>query len=500
MRKALSFVRAIFAAGALVLAAPAFADYGAAQRHFRANFDLADRLLVQTFLVGAGYGNGVPTGDFSKRQYEAVQKFQADNGFIADGDLTPPQFEKLIALARPWFQSWGFRKIFHPSRNIPLWIPAGLGLREMANDAGSKFEDPVRRVSIDFNSFAATPIPAAFALMTRLYEEKGAHIHYKVMKDGWFVISASTPDGVDHYLRYHQDGRNVTGFALLWNNANGDVHGERIAVLMSGALWATMTGGPAIDLPAPKPDAPKADAPKADAPKPETPKPAPPPAASAKTAPPAREPDKDKFSTGTGFFISADGHFVTSAHVIAECASIKAKAEDGAILDAKVVARDAINDLAVLKVDKLAARAAPLRANLRLGENVAAFGFPHADILATSGNFTLGNVTALSGIGDDSRFAQISTPVQAGNSGGPLLDRDGNVVGIVAAKLNALKLASEGGDLPQNVNFAVKTTMLVNFLDANRIAYLPATAAEKPLEPADLADRAKAMSLFIACK
>ena len=480
-----SSLRLLLAAGLLVSAAPALADFGAAQRNFFANYNLNDRLLVQTFLIGAGYINGVPTGDFSKRQYEAVQNFQSESGYYADGDLTGPQLEKLAALALPWFQTWGFRKIVHPSRNIPLWVPVGLGLRELRTDTGRKFEDPSRRVSVDFSSFSATPIPAAFALMTRLYEERQARIHYKVMKDGWFVISATSRDGVDHYLRYHQDGRNATGFTLMWNNANGDVHGERIAIVMSGGLWATMTGAPAIDPPNPAP----------------APKSAPqPPAASAKASPPAHEPEKDRFSTGTGFFISADGHFVTSAHVIADCASIKAKADDGAIRDAKVVARDAANDLALLKVEKTAASAAHLRATLRLGENVAAFGFPHADILATSGNFTLGNVTALSGIGDDSRFAQISAPVQAGNSGGPLLDRDGNVVGVVAMKLNALKVASQGGDLPQNVNFAVKATMLVNFLDANRIGHLPAVAAEKPLESADLAERAKAMSLFIVCK
>ena len=63
-----------------------------------------------------------------------------------------------------------------------------------------------------------------------------------------------------------------------------------------------------------------------------------------------------------------------------------------------------------------------------------AFGYPHADILASSGNFTQGNVTALAGMGDDSRYLQISTPVQAGNSGGPLLDQSDNLVGIVTSK------------------------------------------------------------------
>jgi peptidoglycan hydrolase-like protein with peptidoglycan-binding domain len=474
-------------------ASAASAAYRAAQRDFLARFTLADRLLVQNLLIGAGYSNGVATGDFGARQFEAVRQFQSENGFYADGDLNGPQLEKLAALARPWFATWGFRKLFHPGRDIPLWVPMGLGLRESRTDTGLRFADPQRRLTVDFSTFARTPIAAGFALLTRLYEEKDARIHYKVFKDGWFVISATTPDGVDHYLRYHQDGPNVTGFSLMWNNANGDVHGERIAIVMSGGLWAAMTGAPAIDPPAPPPAPPAAVAPPAKNPD-----------LSEVSREPAKPPEPAKssetVSTGTGFFISGDGAFVTSAHVIADCSQIKAKTAEGASLDARVVARDAANDLALLKAETSGAKAATLRATLRLGESVAAFGFPHSDILATSGNFTLGNVTALSGLGDDSRFAQISTPVQAGNSGGPLLDHDGNVVGVVAMKLNALKVASEGGDLPQNVNFAVKAALLANFLDANKVAYLPAVALEKPLDPADLADRARAISLFVTCK
>ena len=142
---------------------------------------------------------------------------------------------------------------------------------------------------------------------------------------------------------------------------------------------------------------------------------------------------------------------------------------------------------------------APLRLGTRLGEGVEAFGFPHSDTLATAGNFTLGNITALSGLGDDSRYLQISAPVQAGNSGGPLLDGSGNLVGVVSAKLDAVRMAMNSGDLPQNVNFAVKSAILASFLDANRVAYKVGTAG-KALEPADIADQARAMSGFVVCR
>jgi S1-C subfamily serine protease len=121
-------------------------------------------------------------------------------------------------------------------------------------------------------------------------------------------------------------------------------------------------------------------------------------------------------------------------------------------------------------------------------------------MLSTSGNFTLGNITALTGMGDDSRFMQVSAPVQSGNSGGPLLDQNGNLVGVVTAKLNALKVALKDGDLPQNVNFAVKSAILATFLDSNRVSFQAGTTAPKPLDPADIADQAKAISGFVVCR
>jgi len=104
----------------------------------------------------------------------------------------------------------------------------------------------------------------------------------------------------------------------------------------------------------------------------------------------------------------------------------------------RMMAHDAANDLALIKVETHPTAFASLRSGVRLGEGVAAFGFPLAGLLATSGNFTLGNVTAVAGLGDDTRILQISAPVQPGSSGGPLLDYSGNVVGVVEGKLNAI--------------------------------------------------------------
>ena len=122
-------------------------------------------------------------------------------------------------------------------------------------------------------------------------------------------------------------------------------------------------------------------------------------------------------------------------------------------------------------------------------------------MLASGGNVVTGNVTALAGLGDDSRFLQISAPVQPGNSGGPLFDRHGNVVGVVVAKLNALKIASATGDIPQNVNFAIKASVAIAFLDAQRLTHSDNGFSHlgPPLSTPDIAARALTLAAQVVC-
>ncbi len=214
---------------------------------------------------------------------------------------------------------------------------------------------------------------------------------------------------------------------------------------------------------------------------------------------PSPAPKEDKrASSGTGFFVTREGHVVTNNHVIEGCSSIQIKASNTSPVAARLLARDTNNDLALLKADITADKFATIRSGVRLGEAVAAFGFPLNSVLASSGNFTLGNVTALAGIGDDSRFLQISTPVQPGNSGGPLLDESGNVVGVVTSKLNALKTVVAIGDVPQNVNFAIKAGALSTFLESTRVEVSGASSGAR-LSPPDLADAASSISVFVKC-
>ena len=136
---------------------------------------------------------------------------------------------------------------------------------------------------------------------------------------------------------------------------------------------------------------------------------------------------------------------------------------------------------------------------VRAGDPVTALGYPLSGILATTANLSVGNVSALAGLGDDSRYLQISAPVQRGNSGGPLLDASGHLVGIVTAKLDAIRIARFTGDVPQNVNFALKAEVARTFLDSKGIAYETARS-EQQLSPADVGEIARPFTVYIECE
>lgn len=171
-------------------------------------------------------------------------------------------------------------------------------------------------------------------------------------------------------------------------------------------------------------------------------------------------------STGTAFFVSWEGHLVTNYHVVDGYDRIQVQLAGGVLHDARLVAMDADNDLALLRVDVIA-RPLPLRGTQPLvkGEDVFALGYPLVAIQGQEQKATFGRVNALSGAQGDVRFAQMDVPIQPGNSGGPLIDRRGEVVGVVTSMLHQQKVLAAAGVIPQNVNYALKSAYVRAVLD-----------------------------------
>jgi serine protease Do len=205
--------------------------------------------------------------------------------------------------------------------------------------------------------------------------------------------------------------------------------------------------------------------------------------------------------SGTGFFV-ADNYILTNWHVIKSCESQPmVNYPDYKSEEAFTAGVDEVNDLVLLKTSMKNIDKAPFRFMPKLGEQVASFGFPYGQAMSTSGNFTLGNVTATVGVGDDTGKFQFSAPLQPGNSGGPVMDASGQVLGVAQLVLGTLKMAElAGGAVPQNVNFAISASVAVNFLMVKGVTPKFGIALDKKLEPEALAEAAKKFTVHVYCE
>jgi len=214
----------------------------------------------------------------------------------------------------------------------------------------------------------------------------------------------------------------------------------------------------------------------------------------------AREegPAKDEThpSTGTGFFVSWRGLILTNHHVVDGCKVLEVRRPGGAPVPARVVADDAANDLALIQTSLRTREVPALVTRARIGQGMFVYGFPLQDNLTSTGNFTSGAVTAVAGVGDDTSRVQFSAPIQPGNSGGPVLDQNGNIIGAVVSTFVGQKRAP--GPVPQNVNFAIKASAIATFLEAHGIETHTAVQTAR-LDPTEIAEKAREFTVRVEC-
>lgn len=206
-----------------------------------------------------------------------------------------------------------------------------------------------------------------------------------------------------------------------------------------------------------------------------------------------------KQSTGTAFVVSKLGQAITNHHVIDGCKEVRVEGRDGVV---KVNTSDMVNDLALLQVPGTVNGTAPINsgpAKLRQGDDIVVFGFPLNSLLSSGGNLTPGVVSALTGLGNNSNQIQITAPIQPGSSGSPVLNKKGEVVGVVSMKLSDAKMAKATGQIGQNVNFAVSGQTLKSFLDAHKVDYATGGIMSFNKSTADLADEAKKWTTVVEC-
>lgn len=215
--------------------------------------------------------------------------------------------------------------------------------------------------------------------------------------------------------------------------------------------------------------------------------------ARAVAAPPGRfrPAANQRISSATGFCISPSGYIVTAQHFTASAREFKVVTKNG-LVPADLIREDPANDMAVPKLRGSLPVALGIRSSraVKLGETVATVGFPNTAVQGQEPKLTDGKISSLAGMRDDPRMFQMSVPVQPGNSGGPLFDLNGNVIGIIAARLES--------PAAQNVNHAVKSSMLLTFLEPiPQITDAPAPVTGESPKFEDTVDRVRQATVLI---
>ena len=205
------------------------------------------------------------------------------------------------------------------------------------------------------------------------------------------------------------------------------------------------------------------------------------------TGSPISKPKWQLIGSGSGFFVSTDGYFLTNYHVVEDAKKVELETATTGRIAAKVAKIDPVNDLALLKAE---GSFRPVRfqytPKVSLGDRIVVMGFPAPDLQGVEVKATQGSVSGENGMKDFVGVFQMDATIQPGNSGGPVANANGEVVGVAVSSVDAVKVAISGGYVPQNVNYAVKSAYAIAFLNSTDCAgkFLQARGSASNMEEA----------------
>lgn len=477
---------------------------------YNAQTDLDFRKGLQIRLAWSGDYFGAFDGNIDAATLRAIRDFQARHAMAADGVISEPMLQNLISVSDD--VEGGFGLVLKPDADtgataaIPTALVNDLG----RTDVGHLWRSGDGGLEIETVRIAGTGQTLSGLYQTLTTPTADRSVANSQFGGDWFTLDGRE-DGRPYAIKFEGRGGDLRGFSVSY--APDLAERTRPYIVVAQNLFDPYAGEP--DAPLVASNDPKAfstllarkrGVEKAqryamayvDPAKPnlfEMPEDA------LRGAAPSPAPQADDFDmAGTGFVVSQDGWLLTNAHVVKACKSVVVG--DGNIATRTVFDPD--HDLALVKVaarheGSLGAPLAISAGKPRLGEDILALGYPLRSILADSLNVTRGNVSSLLGLMNDPRYLQISAPVQPGNSGGPLVDLAGRVVGVVTAKLNAVAVADATGDIPQSINFAIRPDAVTQFLSANKVDFTVADAAAALTSVPDATAKVKDSILPILC-
>ena len=461
-----------------------------------------DKRFIQLALAFQGDYNGLLDGDWGKRSQQALEAyaFRESGQAPANWHLSGLAFDLVEEIDRGGWQMYynallGMSYLFPTAQseeagsdsNFNNWEHTASSLRYSftTSDQAQKIHDFV------YGEAAAGSDPYSlrkddFAI-TAVQKANGRHLYARshYLRGQWSTVvlsaddrdvhlvravTASMQEGQATPIRFQQGGfldRNIQATLDFIDRQDQ----ENPPVAAPSAPVASASGGDSVNRPraAAQPDT--------------TPAPV--------TRP---EPKRSASSSGTGIVVRSDGLVLTNAHVVDGCTDLRIDGRPATLRNVSDT-----YDLALLSID--AAKALPYAAfapeAAGLNSDVTVLGYPLSGLLGGL-NVTRGAVSAVTGLSGDSITMQITAPVQPGNSGGPVVDDKGQVVGVVVSKLDAQRLAERIGDIPQNVNFAIRGGVAKRYLRMNGVRHTERSGAQ-PLSPVTLAETAKAFTTFIEC-
>ena len=202
-------------------------------------------------------------------------------------------------------------------------------------------------------------------------------------------------------------------------------------------------------------------------------------------------------ASGSGFAVSSDGYVITNNHVIEGCQEVAIHI-NGEAIPVTVVTYDLQNDLALLKGDFTPQTVFALSSDQpELLQDVYVAGYPFGNAISSSIKATKGIVSSLTGIGNNFSNIQIDAALQPGNSGGPILDEKGNVIGVAVSKLDAAYMLKNYGEIPENTNFGIKASVVRSVLDSNGVSSPASSNAE--ITKSELGAMISGGTFYVSC-
>lgn len=457
-------------------------DYSSLSRNFDARYlTRADKRFLQTALAFEGNYNGLLDGDWGRLSQQAMNKYTYDTFG------TPAEDWHMAFLAASFFDKYerdGWQIEYFGSLDLSVLMPKKTLISDDPSENFANFRHARSSLSISIGALTEKAAQNVHNYTARQHQV-GTN-PYSVRKTNFAVTSATKTDGSKLYTRSNYVNGLWSTVMLSTNRQDGPILNAVAASISVGrAAPVSITNGGRLEQAIVDTVALLREENNGGARQSRQPK---------RDRKEQAESEDSSSRAGSGFFVSYDGHVLTNAHVVDGCRRIRVDGKNAILLDAS---EDF--DLAILKTNRTVGRK-PAEFSMRpalLNSDVTAVGYPYAGLLGGL-NVTRGAVSSLKGLGGEAFTMQITAPVQTGNSGGPLIGSDGNVVGVVVSKLDVLKVLEVTGDIPQNVNFAIRGEIAKLFLSQNGVEPLLGTSVAK-MPPEKLAQMAQVFTVFIEC-